>query len=291
MAIESKLEKIIDSIDELPPFPEIALRALDVARDPNSVANDVVDVIQYDQSITANCLRICNSTYFGLREKAKSLKHAVILIGTENLVRVILTNCSKISAYRIAHEGYGLNAGELWRHSVACALLSQLLIKKAGKKYDHELFTAALLHDIGKLIIDGFIADDFEAIYSLMQEEQFGFVEAEKAFFGIDHAELGGVIARAWKFPNSLVDAIRNHHLNLSNKTNSDLDSWTGLSNLISYVADGYFARSQQWEGISCRIHPDILNHFNLNQKHIEEIACELPFELKKAEDLLQVSA
>jgi len=291
MGIENKIEKIIESIDDLPPFPEIALRALDVAKDPNSVANDIVNVIQYDQAVTANCLRICNSTYFGLREKAKSLKHAVILIGAENLVKVILTNCSKISAYAHAHVGYGLHAGELWRHSVSCALLSQLLLKKVGQKDNHELFTAALLHDIGKLVIDGFIADDFEAIYSLMQEERFGFVEAEKAFFGIDHAELGGIIAETWKFPQSLIDAIRNHHLRLSNDVKTNLDSWTGLSNLVFYVTDGYFLRSKQKEGITCQINQDILNRFHLSQKSIEEMAYELPYELKKAEDLLQISS
>lgn len=291
MTIANKLERIIKSIDELPPFPEVALKALDVARDPRSAADDIVNIIQYDQSVTANCLRMCNSTFFGLREKAKSLKHAVVLIGTENLVKVILTNCSKISAYSLAHEGYGLRAGELWRHSVSCALLSQLLIKKTGQKDNHELFTAALLHDIGKLVIDGFIADDFEAIYSLMQEEHFGYVNAEKAFFGIDHAELGGIIAEAWKFPETLIGAIRNHHQSLSNDAKADLDSWTGLSNLVSYVSDGYFSRLQQKEGITCRISQDILNRFRLNRKDIEEIACELPHELKKAEDLLQLSS
>jgi len=289
MGIENKLEKIIESIEELPPFPDVALRVLDVAKNPQSAANDIVNIIQFDQSVTANCLRICNSTYYGLKEKVKSLKHAVILIGTENLVKLILANCSKMSAYALSHEGYGLHAGELWRHSVSCALLSQLLLKKLGQKDNHELFTAALLHDIGKLVIDRFIVDDFEAIYSLMQEEHFGFVEAEKEFFGIDHAQLGGIIAETWKFPPSLIDAIKNHHKHLSTDAKPNLEAWTGLSNLLFYIMDGHFFRTHKKEGITCRIDQDILNRFHLRQESIEEIGHDLPYELKKAEELLKI--
>ncbi len=226
MAINNRLEKIIKTIDKLPAFPEVARRILEIAKDPDADANDMVKTIQYDQAVTTNCLRLCNSSYFGLREKVWSVNHAIVLLGTDSLIKIVLADCSRMSIYARAQEGYGMHPGELWRHSVGCALLSQMLLKKAGQKESHELFTAALLHDIGKLVIDSFIADDFEAIFSLMHEEGFGFVEAEKEFFGIDHAELGGMIAQNWNFPQSLIDAINNHHQGLSGKTEDVLSAF-----------------------------------------------------------------
>lgn len=289
MTVNSKLEKIVGSIDQLPPFPDTAMRIIDIASDPDSDADDIVEIIQYDQAITSNCLKVCNSTHSGLREKAKSVKHAVVLVGTDNLVNIAIASCSKMTAFSAGHRGYGLHPGELWRHSVSCALLSQLLLKKAGSNSNHEIFISALLHDIGKLVIDGFIADDFEAIYSLMKEDDYGFVDAEKEYFGIDHAELGGLIFDTWNFPKTLVDSVRNHHQEVKEESKNDLESWTALSNLVCYVASGFLSRSRQKDTIACQIAPGALSCFGLSAEDIKSVAYELPFEMKKAEGLLSI--
>jgi len=287
MAIHNNQDKIIESIDHLPSFPDVALRVLNLAGSPDSNVNDIVKVIKYDQAVTANCLKLCNSSYFGLREKVQSIKQALVLLGTDNVIKIVVANCSKMSAFAKAQKGYGLEPGELWKHSVACAILSQLLIKKVGQKDNHELFTAVLLHDIGKLVIDRFIADDAEVVYSLMLQRGFGFVEAEKEFFGIDHAELGGKIARTWNFPQSLIDAIQNHHQSLSSESEANLESWTGLSNLVYHLIHKY-ASIPQYHGITCRISQEILDCFGLSQTDMDEVFDEFPNEMKKAEDFLK---
>jgi putative nucleotidyltransferase with HDIG domain len=289
MSITDQLGQIIASIDKLPPLPEVAMRTLELANDPEASAEDIVKCIQYDPGVTTNCLRLCNSSYFGLKSKISSIKHAVVILGTNNVIRSVLVDCIGVSAFKHPQEGYGLQPGELWRHSVASAILSELLISKAGQKNNHDLFTAALLHDIGKLIIDSFIADNFEAMYSLMKENGFGIVEAEKEFFGIDHAQLGGMVAKNWKFPQPLTDAISNHHQNIKNNGKADLQTWTALSNLVYYVMQN-FSSGLCHKGLICQIEQDILDCFGLKQEDIDHIMMVFPGEMKKAQHFLKIN-
>jgi len=289
MSIIDQLEQIITSIDKLPPFPEVAMRTLELANDPDASADDIVKCIQYDQGVTTNCLRLCNSSYFGLKNKISSIKHAVVILGTNHIIKTVLVDCIGVSAFKNPQEGYGLQPGELWKHSVASAILSELLINKAGQKNNHELFTAALLHDIGKLIIDRFIADNFEAMYSLMKENDFGMVEAEKEFFGIDHAHLGGMIAKKWKFPQLLTDAISNHHQSIKDNGEVNLQTWTALSNLVYYVMNN-FTSGLYHKGLVCHVEKEILDCFGLTQDDIDHIIMVFPGEMKKAQHFLNIA-
>ncbi|MCP3888983.1 MAG: HDOD domain-containing protein [Desulfobulbaceae bacterium] len=291
MVIDSKLKKIVESIKELPPFPDAALRILDLSSYPETGIDDVVKVIQHDQAITGNCLKLCNSSYFGLVERVTSINHAVVLLGTENILKVVFTSCSKLPSYARELKGYNLQAGELWRHSVGCALLSQILLKKSGQlKGSHELYTACLLHDIGKLIIDSYIADDFGNIFSLMQDEEYGLADAEKEFFGIDHAEVGGLIARSWNFPDPLIHAIENHHADINDTPQKDLAAWTGFTNLVHHLSSIY-ASTNYRNGITVGIEKKLLDRFDFTQKDINDVITAFYVEMEKAEDFLNLSS
>jgi putative nucleotidyltransferase with HDIG domain len=290
MTIENKIKKIVSAIKELPPFPEAAMKIMELSSYPETGIDDIVRVIQHDQAITSNCLKLCNSSYFGLVEKVTSIKHAVVMLGTENIIKVVFTSCSKLPSYARALKGYKLQAGELWRHSVASALLSQILMKKAGQeKGSHELFTACLLHDIGKLIIDNYIADDFENIFSLMQDEEFGLAGAEKEFFGIDHAEVGGLIAREWNFPDPLVHAIENHHADIPKDPKKDLAAWTGFTNLVAHLGSIY-ASVDFRSGMILGLDDKLLKQFDFSRQDIDDAITTLYLELEKAEDFIHLS-
>ena len=287
--MSKQLEKIVDSIEGLPPFPEAARRILELAETPDVGASDILEVIQYDQAITANCLKLCNSSFFSLPVKIFTVEQAVALLGLQNIVKIVLANCKGLSPYMKAQEGYGLHPGELWRHSVATAALSQLLVKKVGMKEDAVLFTAALLHDVGKLVLDKYIAENPSELALLIRKDGLTFTQAEKEVFGIDHAELGGLIAEAWNFPVSLINSIRNHHASMSGKIIPNIESWVRLSNLVYYV---YLAHefSLHHEGIICQLNQGILFQFRLKQEQLNEILEALPEELKVAEELLQLN-
>ena len=282
------LESIIGSIDKSPPFPEVARRVLALSRDPDVNFKDIIEVIKYDEAITANCLKLCNSSYFSLRIKVFSIDQAVVKLGLKNILMIALANSKELSAYSKAQEGYCFSPGELWRHSVTSAIISQLLAKKAKLQDDSVLFTAALLHDVGKIVLNNYIEKEMDNLIEFAQKEGLSLIEAEKEVFGLDHAELGGLIAQNWRFPSVLYNSIKNHH-KLSEKFIPNIESWVRLSNLVYYVSLDHSVYSY-CKGITSRLETSVLSQFRLKQEDIENVTSILPLELKKIEGLLKMT-
>jgi len=204
-------DSLLHSIKTLPPFPETAGRALQAIQDGNSSTQDVVDIIQYDPNITTNVLRLCNSAYFGFRTQVGSLKQAVTLLGLGAVMELVMISGS-LSLYNEDVSGYGIRSRVLWRHSVACGLLAQILSKRVSRVDPATLFTAGLLHDIGKVVLNSFVRDRFEDIVRLVEEHGYTFVEAEREVLGMDHAAVGAEAAEKWGLPASISVPIGAHH-------------------------------------------------------------------------------
>ncbi len=205
------IDQILQSIEGLAPFPMVVQRAIQLIEDPKTSAQNLVDVLQFDPSITANVLKLCNSAYFGLRKKVFSLREAIVMVGFDPLMEIILSQES-LRVLKDPCIGYDLEQADLWKHSVACALLSRIISERLNQKTTLIHFTAALLHDIGKIILGQFFKDYFGQIKELVRENHIPFTEAEREVLGIDHAELGGKVAEHWKFPTPLLLAIQYHH-------------------------------------------------------------------------------
>ena len=283
------VDKVIDSIAGLPPFPEVARRVLELSRDPNASHKDIAEVIKYDDAITANCLKLCNSSYYSLSVKVFSMTQAVTMLGLKNIIMIALASTKSLSAFAKAQQKYCLTKGELWRHSVITAMISQLLLKKARADEDSILFTAALLHDFGKIVLDQYMEGETDNLIELTQKEGFSLIEAEKQVFGIDHSELGGLIAEEWNFPNMLINSIRNHHLGITSKDIPNVESWVRLSNLVFYLSFSKYTQSYH-KGIICQIDPEVLARYRLKAEDIDAVIAQLPAEIKKTEALLKIS-
>lgn len=280
-----QVEKILRKIAQLPPFPVVIQRALQLVADPHSSAQDVVDVIQYDQSITVDVLKLCNSAYFGLRRKVHSLREALVLIGFNQLFGIVVgRQCSHL--YGKPHAGYDLQRGELWRHSVASALLSGIICKRLNRQASPVLFTAALLHDIGKVILSEFVKDYFDDIAKLVEERSISFSDAEKEILGIDHAELGGKITTEWKFPEVIVSSVRFHHTPFSTSAKDETVRLTHLCDVIAMLtgigggSDGLYYHSSE----------EIMNHYHLKEEDIERFMLQLDDQFRQVKELLNVT-
>ena len=288
MSKPNHLERILESIDRLPPFPEVARKVLELSRDDDVDYKDIINVIKYDEAITANCLKLCNSSYFGLRVKVFSLDQAVVMLGLKNIIMLALANSKALSGYTEAQEGYSYSAGELWRHSATSAIISQLLVKKINLHEDSVLFTATLLHDVGKVVLNNHIDKDIGNLIELAQKEKSSLIDAEREVFGIDHAELGGIITENWQFPSMLSNSIKNHHES-PNKFIPNIESWVRLSNLVYYVCLANSVYSYHRE-ITSQVKQSILIQFGLKQEDIDQITTALPVELKKLEGSLKLA-
>jgi putative nucleotidyltransferase with HDIG domain len=288
MSKPNLLESILESIDKLPPFPETARKVLELSSDDEVDYKEITNVIKYDEAVTSNCLKLCNSSYYGLSVKIFTIDQAVVILGLQNIQMIALASSNELSDYSKTQEGYCYSAGELWRHSVTTAIISQLLFKGKSHQEGSILFTSALLHDIGKIVLNKYVDKNIGNLVELAQREDLSLVEAEKYFFGIEHAELGGLIAKNWQFPSILCNSIKNHHKSPDTFI-PNIEAWVRLSNLVYYVYLANSVYSHHREIIS-RVKQSILFQFSLKQKDIDQLTAELPVELKKFESVMRLA-
>lgn len=279
------IDSILKSIDKIPAFPATIQKVVELLHNEDYSVHDVVNVIRYDQAVTANILKISNSAYFGSRQRIKSIQDAVIYLGQQQLIRAVQT--AGISKYfRTGGRGYVTQSKDLWEHSVAVALMSQILSRKLLSREDPVLYTAALLHDVGKIVLGEYVHESYEQIRSRVAEIQCSFLEAEEAILGINHAELGGRIAARWNFPAEIRDAIAFHHrpdlLMAASNNNAWLVYLSDQACLMYGIDGGVDALAYQ--GLE-----DVMRHFNLRAVDLEKSFITLHDELAVARDFIDI--
>ena len=280
----SRVEEILNLLEFVQPFPKVGRRVMDLLADPEVEVKALAEVIQYDQVITANVLKICNSPYYGLARKVSSLNEALVMLGHEALREIIVTSSSAAYFKGEVGAGYALEQGELWRHSVAVGILAKHLVGKIKEVEAGTAFTAGLLHDIGKRFLSAFVSDDFERIMNKVTQEKTSFVEAEKEILGITHAELGGLILQRWDFPPEMQRAVQLHH-DPEALAREPLTALVALSNaLVISAGIGVGA-----DGLATRLKGEGLRRFGISQPHLDLAMVSLVEELEQAEELLQL--
>jgi putative nucleotidyltransferase with HDIG domain len=204
-------EKILEGVDRLEPLP-ITVQKLVVALNSRNVDfNEIAKTIEFDGAITSNILRTANSAAFGGRTRIETARDAVVRLGTVTLLDLVLIGYLK--SLRFSAPLYDLTEDDLWLHGATASLAVKAIAKETRNRQIPEATNiAALIHDIGKLIMVRYLKTDSETVVKLCEEKNLTFAEAEKELFGCDHAEVGGAMARKWSFPEPITAAIERHH-------------------------------------------------------------------------------
>ena len=203
-------DSILDGIENLDPLPLTAQKLTEIVGDEKTTIYEVAEIVEYDAAVAANIVRMANSAAFAGRYPVEKVRDAVIRIGIGNLLTIVLDGCVKF--LRSDVPLFDLSEKEFHRHSAASSLMIKALTKEADCPLPPTASIAALLHDIGKLIMVRYLKADLSAIVALCKEKNILFIDAEKEVLGCDHAEVGGAIARKWEFPQEIVFAIEKHH-------------------------------------------------------------------------------
>jgi putative nucleotidyltransferase with HDIG domain len=281
----TNIEDIIGAIDTLKPIPPVATQIMALAEDENSSMSDISDLIIYDLSITASLLKICNSAYFGLARRVESVRDAITLLGLDQIVELVLLN-STAENFKDEPDGYGLGEGELWHHAVLSAHVAKMLAENHGfANKKHFVFTAALLKDIGKLIMGRFVAFSYEKINILVNAKGYSFNEAEKEVIGMNHEELGALVGEKWRFGKKLIYVIRNHHM--SEEACRD-DAETALVYLADIVCM-MMGFGTGMDGLAYRFYSDVLNRMNLTEQDLQKMIYDTGERRQKIQKLLNL--
>jgi putative nucleotidyltransferase with HDIG domain len=199
--------EIVLRTEDLPPFPEIAWKVIDLASDPNTGARSLEKVIQRDQSLTARILRLANSAYFQRSRQVKTVREAAALLGNDQIRSLVVT-----AALKPIMAGSPVGKA-LWEHALAVALGARLIAASVNEADPEEAFVAGLLHDVGKSLFDRQHPRRFAQAVGLQRERpDISPLEIERRVMGVTHTEAGAVVAMFWRLPPALAEAILYHH-------------------------------------------------------------------------------
>lgn len=277
---EELKRRILDSLDDLPPMPETMLKARELMTDPDSSIKDLADALEADQSITAKVLRIANSAFYGMSGKVASIQRAAVLLGQRNLAEVVtLTGAADLLGFELF--GYGIGAGDLWRHSVAAAYSAKRLSEQHDPELADEAFIAGLMHDSGKIVLDSHILERKAAFEEFLDSGERMFIDAERRILGFDHSEIAAEMCARWNIPPSVGAAIRYHH-------QPSLSDGNMLSYIL-HVADHIAIVSGAGSGagvddILHNIDPGAMNFLELTQEILSDIVFDMMESMEKLE-------
>jgi HD-like signal output (HDOD) protein len=268
--------KILRGLVELPPMPNIILKAREIMEDPGSSLKDLAAVIEHDQAIVARVLALANSAYYGLSGMVSSIQHASILLGQKTLGELItIAASSQLLSKKL--KGYMLHPGDLWKHSLAVALGSRIIAERRNAECTEDAFIAGLLHDAGKLILDPYVVERKKAFKKALENGQPKFIDAEKEVLGFDHAEVMSRAVRFWRYPENQSIAIRYHHYP-SRSENSELAFIIHLADFIAKEA-GF---KSEGRGSQPEIDPQTLSYFGFQKEDLSHIIAEITTSVEK---------
>jgi putative nucleotidyltransferase with HDIG domain len=207
---QPNLKKIMSTIRSFPSMPATGAKMLKMLEDPETSIDAIEDVLRRDPGLTGNVLKLANSAYFGIPSKVSSVRQAVLLLGSRKLIQLVVASCVSAVMDKPV-PGYNLPPGDLWRHSIAVSIAAEALVKDKKNIDVEDIFTPALLHDIGKLILGHFVKDELEDIEKIAGRG-VPYVVAENMVLGTDHAEVGAQVLTQWSFPRDVIEAVRWHH-------------------------------------------------------------------------------
>lgn len=207
------VDQITKRVNEMPPLSGNTARILELISNRNYLVKDLVNLVSMDVSLTGKILQIVNSVSFGFRSKISSIERAVNFVGSKTILGIIV-NDSLRDVYSSPLEGYIAEEGDFWEYSLRTAIASKLVAEIFQESSDIA-YTAGLLHDIGKAIINDFLKNSKEKLVleKLNIGKEKDFIDVEKKLLNTDHTIVGEQFAKKWGFPDSLQAAIRFHHV------------------------------------------------------------------------------
>lgn len=248
-------------------MPGAGVKMLSLLEEPDTTVSEIEEILRYDAGLTANVLKLANSAYFGIPSKVGSLKQAVILLGLKRLIQIVVATCVSAVMDRSV-PGYDLPPGDLWRHSIAVSIAAEALVKDKKIGGAEDVFTPALLHDVGKLVLGTFVKEELEAIESIAAKG-VPFVVAENMILGTDHAEIGAQILAHWNLPSDVINAVRWHHDPDSPEACDTQMDVVYLSNLLCQVD----ASSKQAGANSIELSPAVIERLGIQLSQFEAIS------------------
>lgn len=281
--IVNPAERYLNRVASLPPAPMLVTQLLTLFKEPDRDVDEIVQLISYEPSLTAQILRTCNSACFAGERPPGDIFEAITRLGFYQVYCLVV---STFGAKARAIEGAdkGVNVEELWRHSVAVAVSASIVEEDTGQA-KAAAFTAGLLHDIGKLVLASVEGERYAALFQRARNKSQGMCLAERSSFGSDHAELGGELLRRWNLPPDVVAAVRYHHVF---EASSPFEQLTASVQIGDIIGHQLFAEDLAAEDL-LKSSDDAMSALHLQSDDLPRLLTKAQAEMEQVKGLLAI--
>ncbi|MGE0040451.1 MAG: HDOD domain-containing protein [Vicinamibacterales bacterium] len=250
---------VLLGLESLAPLPATANKLIAMLDEEEVSLAEVASVIEFDPVVAARVLRLARSAAYAGRIPAHDVRTAVMRLGAATVLDLVLGDYLK--TLRVTAPLYDLAEDELWAHGAASALAVRALVREVPRAGIPPIAqTAALMHDIGKLVMVRTLAARPAQVNSYCASHGVTWIEAERALFGCDHAEVGGALARHWNLPPELASAVERHHDSPIEAPDAVVDAVVVANLVAKSVGVGLGA-----EGLNFRIDPGVSSRLGLD--------------------------
>lgn len=288
---EERIRSVVEGIRNLPTPPIVFNQIQKVLNNPNTSAIDIASILQEDAAMSAKVLRLTNSAYYGLVREVESVRQAVVIVGLEAIKNLVLSASvmGMFSKEQIDREFQDY----FWRHSLATGFAAKLIAYtfSAHRSFDAEGgFSAAMLHDIGKMVVSVFMVEDGKKIKE-MKTANPGKPDyvIEEEILGYNHAQIGMALAEKWKLPAKLAEAVKYHHF--PQLCESEENSLPYLIHISNYLAKYTFDYDSEEENSHLEpLQDGMLEYLGVSLDELHGLSGRLREEYAKSETFLEMA-
>ncbi len=281
---EKQRKEIERFIQKMPSLSTTVAKVMEICSRIETSPNELNKVISLDPVLTGQVLKLINSAYYSLNSKVTSLTRAITMLGM-NTVKNMALSTAIIRHVSGSKKSKALPTSKFWAHSISAGVSAKLLglAKGLPGMEREELFLAGLLHDLGKVPF----GDEYSEVLHVARVEQLPLIMVERDLMGIDHQEVGGMIAEKWKLNEVISATISKHHGGVENKGTSEVQiAFVALGNIYSNIFDLGYA------GDPFPLESELENNLNIVGLSLDEfgaIGGSVQEEIRKAQIFLQM--
>lgn len=286
---EKRLIRIRDHISRMPSLSTTAMKVADICNNPRTSPADLNRVISLDPVITVRVLKLVNSAYYGLPGQVTSLTRAIIMLGLNTVVNLVIST-AVVEKVSVRSTGGVLSVDSFWAHSLCTGVMAKFLsglrgIPPAGQE---GFFVGGLLHDLGKVSLNECFPEDYREVFERLKEVDRPLTDAEIEVFGVDHCEVGSMIAEKWQLGPSLRDVLAQHHH--PDGAGGDSRDLVMLVSLADTYANALRMGAPEYRQIEASALSPLLEKAGINPTILSEYEGRVLEEIEKAKIFIQVA-
>jgi len=287
------MDKLIEKIERIPTIPIIFQRIMEISEDEKAPFKDFVGIIEKDQALAAKILRVANSAFYGFLSRVSSLEHALVILGI-NEIKSIVLGCSVYNFFSRGQTG-AFDRTRFWKHAIICSQVAKLLGTHFNTRNGDSVFLAGLIHDIGKVVLDQYLHEEFLQIIEYISLTKTTFSKAEKKILGTTHYQIAAKLLKQWRFPDEVITPILYHHAPWHDKNYGTNSIIIYLANVLTKLA-GHSCHPEEKQidlhefANSSGVHFIIKSGFDLDYEITKKLICDIQeFILVEADNVMRL--